>query len=106
MRQVRAINYYEFDEYWIKDRFGNDHKLTAVIPPKPVPSSTIRLSAGSDHATLPYDQQTVDDIEAMQNKKIDRVLEIVMQEAEKKESDEELECDSDDSERSLNVDRF
>ena len=98
LRQVRAVGYYEYDEYWIKDRFGNEHKLTPVTPPKPVPSPQLRLSAEVHHDRVPYDEETVGDLELSMDGDIDKLLEHIIEEANEEESDEEEYDDNEDEE--------
>lgn len=96
LRKVKAIGMYEFDEYWIKDRFGNEHKLEAISPPAPVKTPRVLLSAKAQRKSIPFDKDTIEDLEATQDGDTDKLLDLIIKQAEESEDDHDYDASSED----------
>ncbi|KAL8801351.1 MAG: hypothetical protein Q9182_004518 [Xanthomendoza sp. 2 TL-2023] len=97
LRKNKAIGFYEFDEYWIRDQMGIDHELPAVRSPQVIETPVVKLSAKTQQhkSALPFDCQTIEDLEVSQNVDTDKLLELIIRQADDADDEEESDDESD-----------
>ena len=103
MRIVSAIGDYRNDDYWISDDQGVERKLTAILPIMAVDALEVRLNRQGSlpRGTIaPFDEETLQDLEAGQHAIADAIWDEVLKEAEDEmdEETDEYETETDEEE--------